>query len=82
MITIEKWSGLITNASPYALPGGAHTVQTNIQCLRPGQLQVRNGMTQAANAGSGTVVSAIAWPTGSTSEILCQSGTQLVIVGL
>ena len=40
----ENWKGLVTNASPYALPAGAATEQVNLQCHIPGQLTTRGGM--------------------------------------
>lgn len=43
MIVIEKWAGLVTNASPYALPVGAAVTQVNLQILSPGQVTVRPG---------------------------------------
>lgn len=45
MITIEKWAGLVTNASPYALPPGAAVTQVNLQVIAPGQLTVRPGLS-------------------------------------
>jgi hypothetical protein len=53
MIVIEKWPGLITNASPYALPYGAAVTQVNLQILAPGRLSVRPG-TQAVSFASHT----------------------------
>jgi hypothetical protein len=44
VINIEKFAGLVTNASPYSLPPGAAVTQVNVQCLSPGQLSVRPGM--------------------------------------
>ena len=44
MIQIDKWAGLVTNASPYSIPPGATVEQINVQCLVPGQLTVRPGM--------------------------------------
>lgn len=82
MIVIEKWSGLITNASPYALPGGAAQVQTNLQCLRPGELRGRAGMTQAATIATGQVLSAVRMPTGSAERVLVQCGSAIVAVTL
>jgi hypothetical protein len=38
------WAGLVTNASPYAIPPGAAVEQTNIVTSTPGQLTSRNGM--------------------------------------
>lgn len=47
MIVIDSWKGLVTNASPYALPPGAAVVQTNFQCRKPGELSARGGQTTA-----------------------------------
>lgn len=44
MIVIEKWPGLVTNASPYAIPSGAAVTQVNVQVIVPGQINVRPGM--------------------------------------
>ena len=67
MINIEKWSGLITAASPYALPGGAMAEQVNLQCLRPGQIECRNGYTTAAP--SPPVVSAVRYSVGTQDKL-------------
>ena len=40
----NKWAGLMSNASPYALPPGAATVQVNLTTEVPGQLTSRGGM--------------------------------------
>jgi hypothetical protein len=45
MIRINKWSGLVTAASPYILPAGGAVEQINAQSRVPGQLTVRNGMS-------------------------------------
>jgi len=81
MITIEKWQGLVTNASPYALPGGAAVTQTNLQCLRPGQVQGRPGVSSAATVTGGQVVVA-ALICGGTQRVLCQAGTNLVVAAV
>lgn len=54
MIVIEKWAGLVTNASPYSIPPGAAVTQVNLQCLVPGQLNVRLGHA-TLNFSSGTI---------------------------
>jgi hypothetical protein len=84
MITIEKWSGLITNASPYALPGGACVEQRNVQCLKPGQIQGRAGLTTAATVGSSLaqVISAVKCCGGTSERVLVQSGSQLILVAI
>lgn len=38
------WAGLVTNASPYAIPAGAAVEQTNLNTVTPGQLTSRGGM--------------------------------------
>ena len=66
MITIEKWGGLATNASPYAIPPGAAVTQVNLQCIVPGQVSVRPGtlaMSFAATSGTTTA-------TGTTAPIV------------
>lgn len=60
MISIEKWAGLVTNASPYSLPPGAAVTQVNLQVISPGQLVVRSGVTAASFAAH----------TGSTAPII------------
>lgn len=40
----KGWGGLVTNASPYAVPPGAATEQTNLTNTIPGQLSCRKGM--------------------------------------
>lgn len=80
MIVIDKFSGLITNASPYALPGGACVEQINLQCLAPGKIQGRAGMSQASTVGAGQVVAAVRFPTGATEQIVCQAGSQVIVV--
>lgn len=76
MITIQKWSGLVTNASPYALPGGACVVQNNLQCLKPGQVQCRNGMTTASDAMARVFSMA---KLASGTSVIFHSGTSIVI---
>jgi len=57
MIIIDKWAGLVTNASPYAIPPGAGVTQVNVQCLNPGQLTVRAGLaTMSWTTHSGSSV--------------------------
>ena len=60
MIVIEKWPGLVTNASPYAIPPGAAVTQVNLQVISPGQLTVRQGSTTVS----------FATHTGSTASVL------------
>ena len=60
MIIIEKWAGLVTNASPYVIPPGSAVTQVNLQVLTPGRLSVRPG----------TVSVSFSTHTGSTSPIV------------
>lgn len=50
----SQWLGLVTNASPYALPAGAATEQTNLTTLVPGQLTSRGGMRPMAFGSTAT----------------------------
>lgn len=45
---VESWAGLVTNASPFALPAGAAVEQVNLACHIPGQIQTRGGMRRVA----------------------------------
>jgi len=47
---IEKWLGVATSASPYALPPGAMVRQNNLQIQRPGELVPRPGMQAVYSA--------------------------------
>lgn len=40
----QQFSGMISNASPYALPPGAAEIQVNLTTSVPGQLTTRGGM--------------------------------------
>lgn len=53
---IKKWGGLISAASPYALPAGAATEQSNLQIRKPGQLITRTGMEFIRQANTGAVL--------------------------
>jgi hypothetical protein len=44
----ESFPGLVTNADPYDIPFGATTIQDNIQCISPGQIEVRKGWLRAS----------------------------------
>lgn len=66
MIIIDKWAGLVSNASPYTLPPGAAVTQVNLQCLNPGQLSVRPGLNAVSfsslTAGTTAIRSALRYP--------------------
>ena len=71
MITVERWQGLITEASAYALPGGAAATQVNMQCVRPGQIEVRSGYAAVTHgAVTGQIVSAIRFASTSSDSLL------------
>jgi hypothetical protein len=44
MLRINKWSGLLTQASPYSIPPGAAQRQINFILSAPGQISSRDGM--------------------------------------
>jgi len=84
MITIEKWAGLATNASPYAIPPGSATTQVNLQVINPGQMVVRKGATTVTFATtSGTtvpVVKAMRTPYGGVEKVIYQNSSGQVFV--
>ena len=49
-----QWVGLVTNASPHAIPPGATVDQVNLGTETPGQLTVRGGMRVLATLGGNT----------------------------
>lgn len=59
--TNNNWRGLVSNASPHALPPGAMQEQVNLYCLEPGVLTPRRGMrattfTNTADAAAGDII--------------------------
>jgi len=60
VIAITKWAGLVTNASPYAIPPGACVEQVNVQCLLPGELTVRRGLATVSFPAPVTSTSPVA----------------------
>jgi len=86
MIVIEKWAGLVTNASPYAIPPGAAVTQVNLQVISPGQIVVRPGTTSvsfSSHTGSTQpIIKAFRYP-GATESVVYQnsSGTLFVARG-
>jgi hypothetical protein len=83
MIVIEKFSGLVTNASPYAVPPTSAATQVNIQCLVPGELSVRKGLTTATSAAATAVIHCFHYQGGTVSKVIVQdaSGAISVVTG-
>lgn len=52
----DSWKGLVTQASPFALPAGAAVEQVNLACNIPGQLATRGGMRAVASLPAVTAV--------------------------
>lgn len=77
MIIINKWSGLATNASKYAVPPGATVEQVNVQCLVPGQLTVRPGFQQVTfpnvSGTSDSIACAVRYQHGQSEHIVYQT---------
>jgi hypothetical protein len=59
MIVIDKWVGLVTNASPYAVPAGGAVTQSNLQVLTPSRLTPRPGQVAVVWASSSGTTSPI-----------------------
>ena len=76
MIVIEKWPGIITNASPYAIPPGAAVEQVNLQCIVPGKVTVRPGLQAVTFASSDSTTSAVRvafrYQNGTTEHLVYQ----------
>lgn len=84
MILIEKWAGMVTNASPYSIPPGSAVTQTNWQILSPGQLTSRYGMTSITaathSATTSPVVRMFRYPR-DTESIVYQNANGQIRVG-
>lgn len=84
MITVEKWAGLATNASPYAIPSGAAVTQVNLQIINPGQIQVRPGATTVTftthSATTSPVRVAFRSPAANNDRIVYQNSLGQIIV--
>lgn len=85
MIIIDTWRGLVTNASPYALPPGAAVTQVNFQCIRPGELTTRNGqavVTFTTHTGASTApIAIVRHRIGAQECVVYQNAAGHVFVG-
>lgn len=83
MITIDKWLGLVTNASPYAIQSGAAVTQVNLQIVSPGQISVRPGGTEvsfASHTGGTTGIWRVFRYPGVAESLVYQSQDGIVRV--
>jgi hypothetical protein len=85
MIVIDKWQGLISNASPYAIPSGAAVTQVNVQVIIPGQISVRPGMAgvtwSSLTAGTSPVRRVFRAPCGGSERLIYQDAAGVVRAG-
>ena len=83
MITIDKFAGLVTNASPYSIPPGAAVTQVNLQVISPGQLNVRPGSTTVSftthTGSTSPIVKAFRYP-GEPEGIVYQNSAGTIFV--
>jgi len=82
----DSWAGLVTNASPFALPPGAAVEQVNLNCSIPGQLQSRGGMRPLAvspeDRSSIVHCHAVQLPSGTAVIAQRVDGTVIVLGGI
>lgn len=82
MIVIDKWTGLVTNASPYAIASGAAVTQVNLQAIVPGRVSVRPGMQAVTWAsltgGTSPVRRVFRAPCGGTERLIYQDDAGVV----
>lgn len=85
MIVIEKWAGLVTNASPYALPVGTAVTQVNLQVLAPGQVTVRPGDATVSwsllTGSTAPIVTAVRFQHSTTENVVFQDSSGAIYVG-
>jgi hypothetical protein len=85
MISIEKWAGLVTNASPYAIPPGAAVTQVNLQVISPGKVSVRPGFAAVSftsHTGSTQSIRSMFRYPRSGESIVYQNSAGQIIVGV
>lgn len=79
MIVIDKWAGLVTNASPYSIPVGAAVTQVNLQILNPGQVTVRPGLVNVSftthTAGTVPVVKVVNFQSSTFPQLVYQNAS-------
>lgn len=84
MIVIDTWRGLVTNASPYAVPVGAAVTQSNFQCRRPGELSARGGqaaLSIATHAGTTSpIVEMFRVPLAGVESVVYQNASGHIFV--
>ena len=85
MIVIDKWTGLVTNASPYAIPSGAAVTQVNVQVIVPGQITVRPGMVNVTwssmTGGTSPGRRVFRAPCGGSERLIYQDSAGVVSAG-
>jgi hypothetical protein len=85
MIVIDKWTGMVTNASPYAIPSGAAVTQVNVQAIVPGQINVRPGMVNVTwsslTGGTSPVRRIFRAPCGGSERLIYQDSAGVVRAG-
>lgn len=69
----ESWKGLVTQASPFAIPAGAAVEQVNLCTSSPGQLTTRSGMRPVA------CIPGVAGPVDCCA---CEIGGKVVLLSL
>jgi len=78
-----KWSGLVTNASPYSIPVGSAVTQVNMQILSPGRVSVRPGNVTVSfatvTATTSKIISAFRYP-AAVDAVVYQDGAGKVLV--
>lgn len=82
MIRIDKWTGLVTNASQYALPPGSAVEQVNLQCISPGQLTVRSGLKEwvvsSGVSATGAIIRAVRYESAGVEQLVFQDASGLI----
>lgn len=85
MIIVDRWPGLVTNASPYAIKPGAAVQQVNLQIISPGQIAVRPGTAAVSfslhSGSTAGIWSAFRYP-GSYESVIYQSVDGAVRIAL
>lgn len=72
MTEISQWGGLATNASPYSLPPGGMVEQINLQCLSPGKLNTRRGLSMTDLQNNSPVIRVFLYHANNQATVVYQ----------
>lgn len=79
-VKADSWPGLVTNASPFAVPLGAAVEQTNLESRIPGQLTSRGGMQVVATTSQpAAILDCYPYAVNGQTYLVAMTGTGALV---